>query len=89
MKKCKYGQCIIHNLSISLQIIGPKDRFPFLYHPGAVFWLRSVGAGAGVTVVRVSKGEAETIAESIEISETMVSDHIHTAYRDNLGKVLS
>ena len=67
-----------------------QDRFPFLYHPGSVFWLRSSvspGARARVTVSSVTKEEAELSAESLGISETMVSDHIHTAYRENFGRV--
>ena len=45
---------------------GSQDRFPFLYHPGSVFWLRSSvspGARARVTVSRVTEEEAEIIAE--------------------------
>ena len=70
---------------------GGQDRFPFLHHPGSVFWLRSSvtpGAG-GVMVTRVTEEEAESTAESLGIHETMVSDHIHTAYRENFGKVQS
>ena len=67
-----------------------QDRFPFLYHPGSVFWLRSgasPGSGSSVTVRGVTAEEAEATAESLGVSETMVSDHIHTAYRDNFRKV--
>ena len=69
---------------------GGQDRFPFLHHPGSVFWLRSsVGPGAGVTITSVTEEEAESTAESLGVHETMVSDHIHTAYRENFGKVQS
>lgn len=69
---------------------GGQDRFPFLHHPGSVFWLRSSaapGARSRVTVTSVTEEEAESTAESLGIHETMVSDHIHTAYRENFSKV--
>ena len=60
-----------------------RAQFQFLYHPGRVFWLRAAHqSGAGVTVTRVPAAEADKMAETLEIFETMVSDHIHTAYRE-------
>ena len=60
-----------------------RAQFQFLYHPGRVFWLRGPHqSGAGVTVTRVPAAEADKMAETLEIFETMVSDHIHTAYRE-------
>ena len=60
-----------------------RTQFQFLYHPGRVFWLRAAPkSGAGVTVTRVPAAEADKMAETLEIFETMVSDHIHTAYRE-------
>ena len=60
-----------------------RAQFQFLYHPGRVFWLRGPHqSGAGETVTRVPAAEADKMAETLEIFETMVSDHIHTAYRE-------
>jgi len=61
-----------------------QDRFLFLQHPGQVTRLTSKGTSVEV------KGEgvegARDIAANMEIHETMITDHIHTVYRDTFNK---
>eukprot|EP00092_Neocalanus_flemingeri_P011292 GFUD01012169.1.p1 GENE.GFUD01012169.1~~GFUD01012169.1.p1 ORF type:complete len:430 (-),score=81.39 GFUD01012169.1:702-1991(-) len=61
-----------------------QDRFLYLEHPGHVTSLTIQG-----DCVKV-KGEgvegARDIAANMEINETMITDHLHTVYRDAFGK---
>ena len=57
---------------------GRESRLPCLLHPGSVIRLD--------TLQRLANKEAEMLATRMEIHETMVTDHLHTAYRHTLDK---
>ena len=61
-----------------------QDRFCYLWHPGQVTLLTNKGEGVEVRL----EGEegARDIAANMEISETMITDHIHTKYKDTFAK---
>ena len=64
-----------------------QDRFPLLHHPGSVVQLVTRSNDNSVRLVTCDTEHTAIMAENLEIFETMVSDHIHTAYRDNFNKV--
>ena len=64
-----------------------QDKFQFLYHPGTVFRVVSSESRTRANVVMDSLEDTDDMAENLEIFETMVSDHIHTSYRENFKKV--
>lgn len=64
-----------------------QDRFQFLYHPGTVFRVLSSESRTSAKVMMDAIEDTDDMAENLEIFETMVSDHIHTAYRENFNKV--
>eukprot|EP00092_Neocalanus_flemingeri_P019082 GFUD01020672.1.p1 GENE.GFUD01020672.1~~GFUD01020672.1.p1 ORF type:complete len:434 (-),score=73.97 GFUD01020672.1:35-1336(-) len=61
-----------------------QNRFLYLQHPGHVTSLTTRGNSVEV------KGEgvesARDIAANMEINETMITDHLHSAYRDTFRK---
>ena len=61
-----------------------QDRFLYLQHPGQVIQL--VNRGNTVEVKVEGEEEAKEVAANIEISETMISDHLHTVYKDTFAK---
>ena len=62
-----------------------QTSFHFLFHPGRV--LRSVSTGIEVRIFNMSEEDTKNMAQNLEIYETMVSDHIHTTYRENFNKI--
>lgn len=61
-----------------------QDRFCYLHHPGQVVSL--INKGKRVEVHGMESDSEHEIAENMEISETMISDHIHTVYKDTFNK---
>jgi len=61
-----------------------QNRFPYLEHPGQLTMLTS--RGSSVEVKGESVEGARDIAANMEIHETMITDHIHTVYRNTLNK---
>lgn len=62
-----------------------QNEFEFLHHPGSMYQVQKITEINTVRVVVINQeGHLE---ENLEIHETMVSDHIHTAYREKFGKI--
>jgi len=61
-----------------------QNEFEFLHHPGSMYQVQTTEMNTVRVVVINQEGHME---ENLEIHETMVSDHIHTAYRENFGKI--
>ena len=61
-----------------------QDQFEFLHHPGVVTRLAS--CQEDIVLVEQTEPEAQSLAENLEIFETMINDHLHTAYRVSLNK---
>ena len=61
-----------------------QDQFEFLYHPAVVTRLAS--SQEDIVLVEQTELEAQSLAENLEIFETMINDHLHTAYRFSLNK---
>ena len=61
-----------------------QDQFEFLHHPGLVTRLASYKED--IVLVEQTELEAQSLAENLEIFETMITDHLHTSYRLCLNK---
>lgn len=54
-----------------------QERFPYLDHPGQVTRLTTCSGG-----VKAMQETDRDLASNMEVFETMISDHLHTTYRD-------
>jgi len=63
-----------------------QDRFLYLQHPGQLILL--VNRGNTVEVKVQGEEDSIEIAANMEISETMISDHLHTVYKDTFAKLI-
>ena len=61
-----------------------QDQFEFLHHPGLV--TRLFSSREDIVLVEQTELEAQSLAENLEIFETMINDHLHTSYRFSLNK---
>ena len=61
-----------------------QDQFEFLHHPGVV--TRIFSNNEDIVLVEQTNQEAQSLAENLEIFETMINDHLHTTYRFSLNK---
>jgi len=61
-----------------------QERFPYLGHPGSIFTLDTL-ANPGLVKVR-KELRADAMAHTIRVEESMVTDHVHTSYRDTFNK---
>ena len=62
-----------------------QTSFQYLHHPGTM--MRCVTRGQSVKIVSLTQEQAQAMAENLLIFESMVSDHIHTTYRENFLKI--
>jgi len=63
-----------------------QERFPYLGHPGRVFLLDTVIQPGRVRAREET--EVEAMAQLMKVEETMITDHVHTTYRDTFNKQL-
>ena len=61
-----------------------QDQFQFLHHPGMV--TRLFSTREDIVLVEQTDRETQSLAENLEIFETMINDHLHTSYRFSLNK---
>ena len=70
---------VINRERVSTAVKGVRqDRFCYLHHPGQVTHLFSRDGRVEVRGEGVEG--ARDMADNMEISETMITDHIHTVY---------